>query len=115
MEWRRFYSEARGAVRLGIWWACVAPFCYASELVGLSPPGERPLRLGRDREPYPASELLSRLAGFRGRLRLARALVIVPRALLLATALLVLGRALDLVGVHLAGAIPVLATLLVLW
>ena len=96
MEWSRFTKTVNGHIRGVMWWVAVGPFCLASELPTLSVAEERPLRLSGQPDPYPSNELLGRLLSFQSRLRFARSVVILFRAILLCMAFLALARAVEI-------------------
>lgn len=93
MEWRRLarrFSRWVGDLR---WWVTISPFCVWSDLPRLGARPDRPLTLGDSSDQYPTSELIGRLWAFRGRIRFARALLILPRSLVICGLILLVARA----------------------
>jgi hypothetical protein len=97
MRRQRLASSVGSVIRSGAWWATVAPFCWASDLPRLGAPADHSIHLGGELDHYPVTELLGRLLWFRGRLRLARSLLIVLRGIILGLILLLGARALEVV------------------
>jgi hypothetical protein len=92
MAWSSILGKLGATIGTAVWWTLVAPFCLATDLSRLGASKARPLRLSGAPDSYPVTELLGRLQWFRGRVRLARALLIVFRAIVLCALLLLVAK-----------------------
>jgi hypothetical protein len=116
MEWRRFIRSVGTSISNGAWWATVGPFCVASDLQSLGTPTHRPLTLSGHDDSYPVTELLGRLLAFRDRLRLARAALILSRAVLISAIVLLLAKAIEVAtGRPQTPFLPLLLFLIIGW
>lgn len=98
MRWQRLARKVVGFIGDLTWWIAISPFCVRSDLARLGARTDRPLILGGAADEYPTTELIGRLWAFRGRIRFARALLILPRALVICGLLLLLARVLQALG-----------------
>ncbi|HVC34558.1 MAG TPA: hypothetical protein VNL16_13695 [Chloroflexota bacterium] len=95
MAWNRLTGQANGLIRDVAWWATISPFCVGTNLPRLESSAVERLHLAGETDQYPTTELLGRLWAFRGRLRFARALLIVPRSMVLCAVILLLARSIQ--------------------
>jgi hypothetical protein len=116
MAWRRLTGRLHRIIRDVLWWVTISPYCVGSKLSLLGAPGSRSLHLGGDPDQYPVTELLGRLWIFRNRLRFARSLLILPRALVLCGVILLVAKALQVVSVHpMSSWLPLVLFLVIGW
>jgi|GEM_PF-4239059 len=96
MKLRRFTGRVGRLLGAGVWQLTIAPYSWATNVPELAVGSRLALRLGGDPAIYVANELMAFVRTLRGRLRLARALVILFRGLLLSTTILLAARVADL-------------------
>lgn len=116
MAWHQLPGKAIGTIRNVAWWATISPFCVGTRLPVLGASPTRSLRLGGASDQDPLTELLGRLWSFRNRLRFARSLLILPRALLICAVILLVAKSAQVLSSHpMSGWLPLALFLVLGW
>jgi len=96
VDLRRYTGKLGRMLGAGIWYVTIAPFCWAADVPDLAVGSRLNLRLNSDPTIYVANELMGVVQLLRGRLRLARSLIILLRGLLLSVIVLLAARFADM-------------------